>query len=97
MLSTYLPTIYQLGLRRNFGYYTLPRHDCYACFSEPELQQLKDDYREFLQHDFNANLKKYKIDYALWDTKAGTRWNLDEYGFIQFITEINGVRIYRIS
>lgn len=80
-----------------FGYYNLYRYDCYACFSEPELRQLKDDYRDFLQHDFNANLKKYKVDYALWDTRASTRWNLDEYRFMQFITEINGVRIYRVS
>ncbi|OGY51290.1 MAG: hypothetical protein A3J59_02360 [Candidatus Buchananbacteria bacterium RIFCSPHIGHO2_02_FULL_56_16] len=80
-----------------FGYYNLYRYDCYACFSEPELQQLKDDYREYLQNDFNANLKKYKVNYALWDTKSGTGWNLDEYHFMQFITEINGVRIYQVS
>ena len=80
-----------------FGYYNLYRNDCYACFTDSELQQLRDDYQAWLQQDFQANLRQYRIDFALWDTQSDSAWDLNEYPFMKFITEINGVRVYRVS
>ena len=67
------------------------------CFSQEELNGLKEKYFELRDNgDFEQLLKKYRLDYAVQDTKDDNHWDLDQYDFMEFITEINNVKIYKI-
>ncbi len=81
-----------------FGYYKQRKGLCRpGCFSQEELDDLKDKYfRSVTETNFEEFLKKYRLDYALWDTQADTNWNLNQYEFMEFITEINNIKIYKV-
>ena len=80
-----------------FGFYNRYQFKCMACYTDEEITGLKDDYSEFLEQDFETALKQYKLDYAIWDTKRDKLWNLDQYDFLEPLTEINGIKIYSVT
>lgn len=77
------------------GYYNRGVYGCNLCYNPGEITNLKDGYRRFLEKDFYNELRKYRLDYAVWDTNTNQIWDLDKYSFFKFIIEINGVRIYK--
>ncbi len=81
-----------------FGRYRLRKGLCKPdCFSEDDFNILKNKYLDLIRSfDFEEYLKKYKLDYALWDIENNPRWNLDSFPFMKFVTEFNGIRIYKV-
>ena len=66
------------------------------CYPISKVKKLKDDYQIFSTKNFEEELKKYRIDYVVWDTQINKTWNLNQYKFMDFIIEINNVRIYKV-
>lgn len=81
-----------------YGRYRLRKGLCQnGCFNKDEIDAMKKDYLDFIQDiNFENFLKKYRLDYAIWDMKNNPKWNLDQYEFMKFITEVNNVKIYKI-
>jgi len=82
-----------------FGRYQLRTGACGdGCFAPADLARVQQDY--LLWHrsaSFVTFLSQYRLDYAVWDTQSDPLWNLDQYDYFKFITEIEGVRIYRFD
>lgn len=81
-----------------FGYYKMRAEHCsHDCYSEEEINTIKKNYLDFYKNvNFEEFLKKYKIDYAVWDPRTEKMWNLDRYPFFTLVKEINGVKIYKV-
>lgn len=77
-------------------YYRRYAQACDVCYTQEAIEGLKREYREFLQKDFEAELKQYKINYAVWDP-VGQFQNFDQFDFMQQVSEINGLKIYRVN
>lgn len=53
-------------------------------------------YKEFLQNDFYADLKKYKLDFVIWDGERYPEWDPSRFPFLKEISEDSEVRIYAV-
>jgi len=80
-----------------FGRYRLRKGECEGgCFDVAELRRVKEEYLAWRADvDFEAFLKRYRLDYAIWDTQTNASWQLDQYPFFEFVTEVNGIRVYK--
>ncbi|MDP2933122.1 MAG: hypothetical protein Q8N81_03235, partial [bacterium] len=52
------------------GYYRRYADNCDVCYTQEEIKQLQQEYRDFLKKDFEQQIKQYKIDYAVWDEQG---------------------------
>lgn len=51
-------------------------------------------YREFSRNDLQSELKKYRIDYMIWDSEGGTPFDVREFLFLEKVFEQDGIAIY---
>ncbi len=68
-----------------------------TCFPDEKLNNLIQDYKAFLSKPFGSQLQKYRVDYVIWDTQADPGWKMDDFNFLEKITEMQGLNIYRIK
>lgn len=78
-----------------FGYYRRYTQNCEQCYAPEEIIRMRSDYLDFLRKDFGQELKKYRLDYIAVDTQAEGFKNVPSLPNADFITEINGVKIYK--
>lgn len=78
-----------------FSDYYRMKNGCYGCFSDSILDNLISEYRNFLDKDFVSELKKYQIDYAVWDEEKNPEWQLDRF-FREKVYEKDNIVIYKV-
>lgn len=78
-----------------YGYYRRYEYDCNECYPEEDLTRLKKDYLDFLARDFKSELKKYRIDYMVIDTKTN-QWNYQKLNFLEPVAKVNEFTIFKI-
>lgn len=79
------------------GYYRRYAYTCSGnCYHEAELQALRDEYRAFVESNFEDNVKKYKIDFAVWDTLRYPDYRFDQFDSFDIIAEQGNFKIYRV-
>ena len=65
---------------------------------EQELSKVSDILGSLRAEGWNINLlKRYKIDYIIWDTKNDPKWKLDQYPELQKVTNIEDFEVYRFK
>jgi hypothetical protein len=85
------------------GTFALPlvnyRNDCgsYDCYPDEFLQEMIESYKIFMKNSFEENLKKYRIDYVVWDRNKNLDWRLDEFKFLNLIYSTNNINIYTLK
>ncbi len=60
-------------------------------------KKLVDNYQEFLKNDFESQLKKYRIDYIVWDKNKNLDWNIDKLDFIEAVFRDGNTVIFEIK
>ncbi len=68
----------------------------FGCFPDETLDKFIDDYKVFLKSPFEVNLKKYKVDYILWDKKENPQWNLERFDFLKEVLKSGEVSLLRV-
>ncbi|HEU0050986.1 MAG TPA: hypothetical protein VFQ60_02930, partial [Patescibacteria group bacterium] len=63
--------------------------------SDADFEQLVRGYQDFYTKDFTVELKKYPIEYLLWDKTADPDWHPEQF-FHDRVYDANGYQIYRI-
>lgn len=76
-----------------FGQYYRMKDGCYGCFKDEILNSLILEYKIFLKKDFVAELKKYQIDYIVWDKEKNPEWKIERF-FNKKIYEKDNFAIY---
>lgn len=68
----------------------------FGCFPDSTLDIYIEDYKNFIKNSFETNLKKYKIDYFVWDKKVNPEWNLQKYSFLETIISTENIDLFRV-
>ena len=79
-----------------FGQYYRMKNGCYGCFPEEILENFVSGYGEFLDAGFIYSLKKYPIDYFIWDKEKNPEWQPNRF-LNGKIYEADSFVIYKIS
>ena len=79
------------------GQYWRAKCGSFGCFPDPTLETLIADYQKFLTRSPLVNLKKYKLDYILWDTKRDPVWRLNQYSFLRPVFSADKVILYQVN
>lgn len=79
---------------RVFGQYYRSKSGCYGCFSDGIFDSLILEYQNFLDKDFISQLKKYPLDYIVWDQEIDPTWKIDRFP-PKKIYEKNNIAIYK--
>jgi len=72
------------------------KNGCYGCFEDSILESLIADYKNFLDKDFVTELKRYRVDYIVWDKEKNPSWKMDRF-FSKKIYEKDNLTIYSVS
>ncbi len=62
-----------------YGQYYRQAYGCYGCFSDAILQDFVQAYQAFVKQDFVTQLKRYPVDYVVWDKKVDPTWQADRW------------------
>lgn len=79
-----------------YGEYFRQMNGCKACFPDEILQKLVLDYRRFLSQDFITELKRYPLDYIVWDRKKDPQWKIERFIKTQ-VYDDGDITIYKVS
>lgn len=80
---------------RFFSDYYRQKNGCYGCFPDSVLDGFISEYRNFLNKDFVGQLKKYQIDYAVWDKEKNPSWRLDRF-FSEKVYDKDNIIVYKV-
>ena len=73
----------------------------YEAIPEEKIEEIAALYKETLKTPasqwLKETLKKYEVEYLVWDRKAEPLWNLDPYPFIERAVEFDDIVIYRVN
>ena len=81
---------------RIFGQHYRMKNGCYGCFPDAILDELILEYQDFFKKDFVSELKKYQVDYVLWDKEKNPEWRLGRF-FNKKIYDQDNLVIYDLS
>jgi hypothetical protein len=79
-------------LRRVFGI----EQKEYVKISQEDIDEFLKFAEEIKDKDFEEQLKKYKVDYFIWDKESDENWKTEELEFLQPIMEVNNLIIYKV-
>lgn len=73
--------------------------------SEEELSRWENDatsrlvvlYKDFLANDFKMELKKFKLDYILWDSLRYGSWNPQNFSFLSEVYRSGGLVVFKVN
>ncbi len=78
-----------------FDQYYREQNGCYGCFPDALMEELIAGYQKFLDQNFVGELKKYPLDYLIWDKNADPAWKIDRF-FHDKVYDQDGIIIYKI-
>lgn len=74
--------------RRNFG--------GYEKIPDERLYFLIEQYKIFLSVPLEEILRKYQVNYLVWDIEKSPEWQIDKYPFFKQIYQVGDVKIYEL-
>jgi len=81
-----------------FGYtYSFIPGVCYGCFPDQFFDQLVARYQSITDDRFIAELKKYQVDYIVWDRQANPTWRVDRFGLPIAVEFNSGQVVYEVK
>jgi len=81
--------------RRFFSQYYRQKNGCYGCFPDSVLAEIILEYKNFLDKDFVTQMKKYSLDYVVWDKENNPKWLVERF-FNDKVYEKDNIIIYKI-
>lgn len=84
-----------------YGMYYRELAGSHAGIPDEKIQELLQKYQASLSIptlEFLHKLwQKYQVNYIIWDKQNNPQWNLDQYPFLEKMTEINNIAIYQLK
>lgn len=60
------------------------------------IKHLSEEYKSFKKKDFETELKKYKLDYILWDKVMYPDWDPNKFAFLELVFEDDRILIFKV-
>ncbi|MFZ2522332.1 MAG: hypothetical protein WAX44_01650 [Minisyncoccia bacterium] len=98
-VKTYL---YDEKYRNEFGHMVFEgqywRSVCgsFGCFPDSVLDSYIKNYELLVKDSFETNLKKYKIDYILWDSELNPEWEIDKFNFVKEVFRHESIHLFSV-
>lgn len=68
----------------------------FGCFPDSVIDELISDYKNFLKTGFEKNLKKYRIDYVLWDAGRFPEYGFEKFTFLKEVKKDGDIHLYKV-
>jgi hypothetical protein len=68
----------------------------YPVVPPDEIRKFVDFSDQIKKGDFEKQLKKYRVDYLIWDKKTNPNWPIQNLTFLDLQYEKNDIAIYKI-
>ena len=79
-----------------YGYaYSFQKGVCTGCFPDEVIVNLTREYQNFSEQTFITELKKYPVDYLVWDKKNDPAWRMDHLG-LELVNSFGDIALYRV-
>ncbi len=65
-------------------------------WKENQTAAVISDYQDFYQKDFYTELKKFRLNYVIWDESAEPASSPDEFDFLKPVYSFSGVHLYEV-
>lgn len=79
-----------------FGYsYVFQPGSCIGCFPDEVINKMAETYSKIDQENFITFLKKYPLDYIVWDQKNDPSWGLERFA-LDKIAVLGDFIVYRV-
>jgi len=62
-----------------------------------EIDEFLELARDIQGQDFETQIKKYRVDYFIWDKKNVSHWPVEKLEFLEPLYEANDIVIYKIN
>lgn len=77
------------------GRWVIPYEPQYSL--EKERAKVAEVYNNFVKSGWDVSLlKKYRLDYIIWDKKEKPGWNLEQYKELELVEGLGNVLVYRL-
>ena len=68
---------------------------CFGCFPQEVLEDIAAGYEAFTKKDFLTELKRYPLDYIVWNKTKEPTWHLERY-FTKPTYQFDSVDVYEV-
>jgi hypothetical protein len=69
----------------------------YALLPENVITNIQNEAEEIQELPFEEALKKYRVDYVIWDKNKNSEWKMDKFKFIEQVYLYNNIYVYKIK
>ena len=76
--------------------YYFQKDVCLGCFPNEIIDQMTSAYLDLSNENFLPFIKKYPLDYVLWDREKNPEWHLDRFGW-KVAKEFGSLIVYDLS
>ena len=53
--------------------------------------------KEIKKQSFEQSVKKYRVDYLVWDKNKNLDWPIENLNFLEFKFEDNNIAVYKVN
>ena len=80
-----------------FGYaYSFLPDTCFGCFPDTVIDRLTAAYTQLSDEIFITELKKYPVDYIIWDKQRYPSWRIDRFG-LPLAIQFGDIGVYTVG
>jgi hypothetical protein len=95
--GSYYQTLYDINQTKNKlrRWLMLPQKE-YVKIPPEDINEFLEFAHDIKSKDFASQLKKYRVDYLLWDKLKDPHWKIEEQAFLMPLVEMNNIVIYKV-
>jgi len=69
----------------------------YIKIPQEKIDEFLNLAHDIQSKDFEQQIKKYRVDYFVWDKKNDLNWQVDKLNFLEQVYEVNDMVVYKVN
>jgi len=69
---------------------------CYGCFPDEVAESIAVGYEKFYLQNFITELRRYRVDYIVWDRNNDPAWRMDRF-FKDAVYDADGIVVFKVN
>jgi len=69
----------------------------YIKIPQEKIDKFLELAKEIQSNDFESQLKKYRVDYLIWNKAADPDWKINDQKFLSLIIQVDDLAIYKVN
>lgn len=80
-----------------YGEYYRKGHGKHENIPDEKINSISRAYQESLSVPLENILRKYQVEYIIWDTAKEPNWQLDRYMFLEEVYQAEDIKVYQLN